>query len=93
MKVQGFTLKYGPRAENLETDELVKAASNNLTMLEGTFFQELVTPTTTGTSKAFKEILVIESEDWRQLIIDQRTSLCIVTYKKRKQCPCKERDQ
>jgi len=78
-------LKYGPRAENLEADELAKAASNNLSMLEGTFFQELVTPTTIGTSKAFKEILVTESEDWRQLIIDQRTSLCIVTNKKGKQ--------
>ena len=33
-RFQGFTLKHIPRAENIEADELVKATSNNLTILE-----------------------------------------------------------
>ena len=40
-RFQGFTLKYIPRAENLEVDELVKAAANNLPILDGTFYQVL----------------------------------------------------
>jgi len=50
---------------------LAKAAANNLAMPEGTFYQELQAPATAVTTKAFKEIPVTESEDWRQLIIDQ----------------------
>jgi len=69
-RFQGFTLKYIPRAENSKADELAKAAANNLPMPEGTFFQELKEPATAATSKAFKEVLVTETEDWRQLIID-----------------------
>jgi hypothetical protein len=38
---------------------------------EGTFFQELKALAIAVTSKAFREILVTESEDWRQLIIEQ----------------------
>ena len=40
-------------------------------MPEGTFFQELKETATAATPKAFKEVLVTETEDWRQLIIDQ----------------------
>jgi hypothetical protein len=64
-RFQGFTLKYVPRAENTEADELAKAVANNLPVPEGTFFQQLQAPATTITPKAFKEILVTESEDWR----------------------------
>jgi hypothetical protein len=70
-RFQGFTLKYVPRAENLEADELAKAAENNLPILEGIFYQVLKAPTTQVTAKAFKQVLLIESEDWRQLIIDK----------------------
>ena len=64
-RFQGFTLKYIPRAKNLEVDELAKAAANNLPMPEGMFYQELQTPATEATPKAFKQNLVTESEDWR----------------------------
>lgn len=40
-------------------------------MPEEAFFQELTAPATTTMSKAFKEILLTQSKDWRQLIIDQ----------------------
>ena len=53
-RFQVFTLKYIPRAENPEADELAKAAANNFPMLEGTFYQELLAPATTVTTKAFK---------------------------------------
>jgi hypothetical protein len=73
-RFHGFTLKYIPRAENVEADELAKAAANNIPTPEGVFFQELKLPATTITQRAFKEILITESEDWRQLIIDQINS-------------------
>jgi ribonuclease HI len=38
-RFQGFTLKYIPRAENTEADELAKAAANNTPFLEETFHQ------------------------------------------------------
>ena len=40
-RFQGFTLKYIPRAENTEVDELAKAVANNLPILEVTFYQIL----------------------------------------------------
>jgi ribonuclease HI len=64
-RFQGFTLKYVPRAENLEADELAKAATNNLPIPERTFYQVLKAPATQVTKKAFKQVLLIESEDWR----------------------------
>ena len=48
-RFQGFTLKYIPRTENLETDELAEAIANNLPIL-----QVLATQATT---KAFKQVL------------------------------------
>jgi hypothetical protein len=36
-----FTLKHIPRSENVEADELAKAAANNLPMSEGTFYKVL----------------------------------------------------
>jgi hypothetical protein len=57
-----------PRAENTKADKLAKAAANNLPILEGAFYQILQAPATPATMKAFKTILVTESEDWRQLI-------------------------
>jgi len=62
-RFQGFTLKYMPRAENIEEDELAKAVANNSPILEGTFYQILQAPATQATAKAFKTILVTESED------------------------------
>ena len=59
-----------PRAENIEEDELAKAVANNSPILEGTFYQILQAPATQTTAKAFKTILITESEDWRHLIID-----------------------
>jgi ribonuclease HI len=69
-RFQGFTLKYIPRAENSEADELAKAAANNLPTLEGTFYQILQAQATQVTAKAFKTVLVTKFEDRRQLIID-----------------------
>ena len=63
-------MQYIPRAENAEADKLVKAAANNLPILEGAFYQILQASATQATAKAFKIILVTKSEDWRQLIID-----------------------
>jgi hypothetical protein len=60
---QGFTMKYIPIAENAEADELVKAASNNLPIPNGAFYQVLQAPATQVTTKAFKIVLVTESED------------------------------
>ena len=50
---------------------MVKAATNNLPIPDGTFYQVLQVQTTQATAKAFKQVLLTESEDWRQLIIDQ----------------------
>ena len=63
-------MQYIPRVENIEADELAKAAANNLPIPNGAFYQVLRAPTTQVTTKAFKTVLVTESEDWRQLIID-----------------------
>jgi ribonuclease HI len=43
----GFTLKHIPRAENVEADEMAKAAANNLPIPEGVFL-----PNITSTSNA-----------------------------------------
>ena len=64
-RFQGFTLKYIPRAKNSEANELAKAAANNLPIPDGTFYQVLQVPATQATAKAFKQVLLIESEDWR----------------------------
>jgi len=74
-RFQGFTLKYIPRAENAEMDELAKATTNNLPIPEGAFYQVLQVPATQATTKAFKTILVTEFEDWRQLIIDHMNNI------------------
>jgi hypothetical protein len=66
----GFTLKYIPRAENSEADELAKIAANNLPIPDGTFYQVLQVPAMQAIVKAFKQVLLTESKDWRQLIID-----------------------
>jgi len=54
----------------VEADELAKAATTNLPIPSGTFYQVLQAPATRVTAKAFKSVLVTEFEDWRQLIID-----------------------
>jgi hypothetical protein len=69
-RFQGFTLKYIPRAENTEADELAKAVANNTSFPEGTFYQILQALATQTTTKAFKTIMITEFEDQRQLIID-----------------------
>ena len=56
-------MKYIPRANNLEADELAKAAVNNLPIPDGTFYQVLQVPATQATVKAFKQVLLIESKD------------------------------
>ena len=38
-RFQGFTLQYIPRAENVEADELAKAAANNLPIPNGAIYQ------------------------------------------------------
>ena len=62
-RFQGFTLKYIPRAENTEADELAKATANNTPFPEGTFYQILRAPATQTTTKAFKTIMITESKD------------------------------
>jgi len=62
-RLQGFTLKYIPRAENAKADELAKAVANNLPIPSGTFYQVLQALATQLTTKAFKSILVTEFED------------------------------
>ena len=46
LKLQGFTLQYIPRAENVEADKLAKGAANNLPMPNGAFYQVLQVPAT-----------------------------------------------
>jgi ribonuclease HI len=62
-RFKGFTLKYIPRAENREADELAKAAANNLLLPADIFFQVLHTPATKGLTKAFLEVLLTEFKD------------------------------
>ena len=38
-RFQGFTLQDIPRSENAEADELAKAATNNLPIPNGAFYQ------------------------------------------------------
>ena len=64
-------MKYIPRVENSEANELVKAAANSLPTPDRTFYQVLQVPATQATTKAFRQILITEFKDWRQLIIDQ----------------------
>jgi hypothetical protein len=75
-RFQGFTLKYILGSENAEADELAKAATNNLSMLEGTFYQVLHSPTIENSTKAFHTVLLTEFEDWRQAIIDSLNNVC-----------------
>ena len=42
---------------------MVKAATNNLPIPDGTFYQVLQVPATQATVKAFKQVLLIEYED------------------------------
>ena len=56
-------MKYIPRVENSEANELVKAAANSLPTPDRTFYQVLQVPATQVTVKAFKQVLLIESED------------------------------
>ena len=49
---------------------MAKAVANNLPMPEGAFYQVLQALATQVTMKAFKTVLLTESKDWRQLIID-----------------------
>jgi hypothetical protein len=44
-------------------------------MPKGTFYQELQKLATEATPKAFKQIMVTKSEDWRQLVIDHLNSV------------------
>ena len=56
-------MKYIPRVENSEADELAKTAANNLPTPDRTFYQVLQVPATQATTKAFKQVLLIESKD------------------------------
>ena len=58
-------MKYIPRAENSKADELAKATTNNLPIPDETFYQVPQVPATQATAKAFKQVLLKESEDWR----------------------------
>jgi hypothetical protein len=58
-------LKYIPRVENSEADELAKVAANNLPIPDRTFYQVLQAPATQATAKAFNQVLLIESKVWR----------------------------
>jgi len=69
-RFKGFTLQYTPRSENCEADELAKAAANNTTLPEGTFYQTIEAPATESLPKAFRSVLLTEGEDWRQAIAD-----------------------
>jgi len=69
-RFQGFTLQHILRAENSRADELVKTAANNMPVPNGTFYQVLQSLAIETMVKAFKTILITESEDWRQVIID-----------------------
>ena len=53
-RLEGFTLKHIPRSENVEADELAKAAANNLPLPPNTFYQILKSLATTETSKTPK---------------------------------------
>jgi hypothetical protein len=74
-RFKGFTLKYTPRAENREADELVKAAASSLPLPADIFYQVLHTPTTKGLTKAFLEVLLTKFEDRRQPIIDSLSNV------------------
>jgi hypothetical protein len=69
-RFQGFTLHYVPRAKNIEADKLAKVVANYLPIPDGAFYQVLQAPATQVAAKAFKTVLITESEDWRQLIVD-----------------------
>jgi hypothetical protein len=69
-RFKGFTLKHIPRSENAETNELAKAAANNLPLPPNTFYQILKSPATAETSKALKPILQLHNEDWRKVITE-----------------------
>ena len=56
-------MKYIPRSENVEDDELAKAAANNRPIPDKTFYWVLQALVTQATTKAFKQVLLIESKD------------------------------
>jgi hypothetical protein len=62
-RFQGFSLKYIPRLENAEADELAKPTTNNLPMPEGTFYQVLHSLAIENSTKAFHTVLLTEFED------------------------------
>jgi hypothetical protein len=73
-----FTLKHIPRSENVEADELAKAAANNLPMSEGTFYKVLRSLAIETRMKPFQIVLLTEFEDWRQAIVDSLNNVCTI---------------
>ena len=70
MKVPRIYFKTYTKCRELKSRWAGKGNNKQLPIPSGTFYQVLQAPATQVTVKAFKTVLVIESEDWRQLIID-----------------------
>ena len=63
MEVPRIHLAVHSKSREYRSDKLAKAAANNLPIPHGAFYQVLQSPATQTTAKAFKTILVTESED------------------------------
>ena len=63
-----FTLRHIPRSENMEADELAKAASQNAPMPPDVFFQVLTIKAVKQEEEHPVELHAITSEDWRSPI-------------------------
>ena len=69
-RFQGFMVKYVPRAENKEADELAKAAATNSHIPLEVFYHVVKKPATDMLKMAFNSVMLVQNEDWRQVIID-----------------------
>ena len=63
-----FTLRHIPRSENMEADDLTKAASQNAPMPLDVFFQVLTIKAVKQEEDGPAELCAIASEDWRSPI-------------------------
>jgi hypothetical protein len=66
---EGFTVKNITRNDNLDADELAKAAAQNANLPQDVFYQILNQASIKEIQVTLREVHIIQSEDWRAPIM------------------------
>jgi hypothetical protein len=66
---EGFTIKNISRNDNLDADELAKAAAQNTSLPQDVFYQILKQASIKAVQATPREVYIIQSEDWRAPIM------------------------